>query len=44
MIVSDSYGDADNDDGGITGFQMSPLLQTAVPQGQTSLQSTPQKK
>ena len=43
MIVSDadSYGDADNDDdhhdGGITSFQMSPLLQTAVPQGQTSL-------
>ena len=41
MIVSDSYGDVDNDDdhgnGGITGCQMSPLLQTAVPQGQTSL-------
>ena len=45
MIVSDTYGDADDeDDGGITGCQMSPLLQTAVPQGQTSLQSTPQKK
>ena len=41
MIVSDSYGAADNDDGhgdgGVTGFHMSPLLQTAVPQGQTSL-------
>ena len=41
VIVSDSYGgaadDDDRGDGGITGFQMSPLLQTAVPQGQTSL-------
>ena len=41
MIVSDSCGDADDNDdhgvGGISGCQMSPLLQTAVPQGQTSL-------
>ena len=41
VIVSDSYSDGDDDDdqgdGGITGCQMSPLLQTAVPQGQTSL-------
>ena len=46
--VSDTYSDGDDDDdhgvGGITGCQMSPLLQTAVPQGQTSLQSTPPKK
>ena len=47
VIVSDNYSDGDDVDDhgvGITGCQMSPLLQTAVPQGQTSLQSTPQKK
>ena len=41
IVMSDSYSDGDDDDdqgdGGITGCQMSPLLQTAVPQGQTSL-------
>ena len=40
VIVSDNYSDGDDVDDhgvGITGCQMSPLLQTAVPQGQTSL-------
>ena len=43
VVANDSYGDADDDNdddhevGGITSCQMSPLLQTVVPQGQTSL-------